>query len=185
MSALLPDLHAAYLRGLLLTHAPRPLVRFVAVRFRHRAAEMDDILQVGTIGLIKAVDGYDPDRGVEFVSYALPAITGEIKRFFRDTSWPLRVPRSVQELYLMTARGSDRLEQRLGRLPTPEELADDLGLTRAQVAAGLDAGRVFYCDSLDATRDDGTDDSGGALLDRLGDCDRGNGGWVIERGHSR
>ncbi|GAA2280634.1 MULTISPECIES: SigB/SigF/SigG family RNA polymerase sigma factor [Kitasatospora] len=159
-----------YVRGTII-ELNMPLVRFVAAGFRHRAAEMDDILQVGTIGLIKAVDGYDPNRGVEFVTYALPTITGEIKRFFRDTSWPLRVPRSIQELYLRTARASDRLEQQLGRLPTPEELADDLGLTPEQVATGLHAGHAFYCDSLDATRDDGTDDSGNALLDRLGDCD--------------
>ncbi|MGE7435737.1 SigB/SigF/SigG family RNA polymerase sigma factor [Kitasatospora sp. NPDC001175] len=172
LAELEPETHAyGYVRGTII-ELNMPLVRFVAAGFRHRAAEMDDILQVGTIGLIKAVDGYDPDRGVEFVTYALPTITGEIKRFFRDTSWPLRVPRSVQELYLMTARGSDRLEQRLGRLPTPEELADDLGLTREQVAAGLDAGRVYRCDSLDALHDDGTDDSGSALLNRLGDCDR-------------
>ncbi|MGK4585475.1 SigB/SigF/SigG family RNA polymerase sigma factor [Kitasatospora sp. HPMI-4] len=160
-----------YVRGTII-ELNMPLVRFVAAGFRHRAAEMDDILQVGTIGLIKAVDGYDPGRGVEFATYALPTITGEIKRFFRDTSWPLRVPRSTQELYLMVARGSERMEQRLGRLPSPEELADDLGLTPQQVTIGLNAGRAYRCDSLDALPDDGTNDSGGALADRLGGCDR-------------
>jgi RNA polymerase sigma-B factor len=172
LAELEPETHAhGYVRGTII-ELNMPLVRFVAAGFRHRGAEMDDILQVGTVGLIKAVDGYDPGRGVEFPTYALPTIIGEIKRFFRDTSWPLRVPRSTQELYLTVARGSERMEQRLGRLPSPEELADDLDLTFEQVTLGLNAGRAYRCDSLDALHDEGADDSGGALLDRLGDCDR-------------
>ncbi|WP_234327331.1 SigB/SigF/SigG family RNA polymerase sigma factor [Streptomyces sp. NRRL WC-3742] len=150
-----------------------PLVRFIAARFRHRAEDMDDILQVGTIGLIKAVDGYDPQRGAEFVTYALPTIAGEIKRFFRDTSWPVRVPRSMQELYLTVTRGSDRLEQELGRLPQPEELAEDLHLTVEQATEGVVAGRVYRPTSLDALCERNTDESGSTLLDRLGDCDPG------------
>ncbi|MBV2155387.1 SigB/SigF/SigG family RNA polymerase sigma factor [Kitasatospora sp. SUK 42] len=150
-----------------------PLVRFVAARFRHRPEDLEDILQVGTIGLIKAVDGYDPRRGVEFVTYAIPTILGEIKRFFRDTSWPVRVPRSVQELYLAVARGSDRLEQELGRLPHPAELAEELHLTVAQATEGLVAARVHRPSSLDALRDQDTEEGGGAMLDRLGGCDPG------------
>ncbi|MEV7028257.1 SigB/SigF/SigG family RNA polymerase sigma factor [Kitasatospora sp. NPDC093558] len=162
----------SYVRGTII-ELNMPLVRFIAARFRHRAEDMDDILQVGTIGLIKAVDGYDPHRGVEFVTYAIPTIAGEIKRFFRDTSWPVRVPRSMQELYLTVARGSDRLEQRLGRLPLPEEIAEDLHLTVEQATEGLVAGRVYRPNSLDALRDQDTDESGSALLDRLGVCDPG------------
>lgn len=145
--ALPRESHAySYVRGTVI-ELNMPLVRFIAARFRHRAEDMDDILQVGTIGLIKAVDGYDPGRGVEFVTYAIPTIAGEIKRFFRDTSWPVRVPRSMQELYLTVARGSDRLEQRLGRLPQPEEIAEDLHLTVDQATEGLVAGRVYRPDS--------------------------------------
>ncbi|MER7757970.1 sigma-70 family RNA polymerase sigma factor, partial [Kitasatospora sp. NPDC097643] len=103
----------------------------------------------------------------------IPTIAGEIKRFFRDTSWPVRVPRSMQELYLSVARGSDRLEQELGRLPHPEEIARDLDLTEEQVIEGLVAGRVYRPNSLDALRDQDTDESGSALLDRLGGCDPG------------
>ncbi|MFD0573430.1 sigma factor [Kitasatospora gansuensis] len=106
----------SYVRGTII-ELNMPLVRFAAAGFRRGTAELDDILQVGTVGLIKAVDGYDHRRGVEFATYAIPTITGEIKRFFRDTSWPLRVPRSLQELYLRVARCSDRLEQTLGRCP--------------------------------------------------------------------
>ncbi|MEV7780151.1 SigB/SigF/SigG family RNA polymerase sigma factor [Kitasatospora sp. NPDC088351] len=162
----------SYVRGTII-ELNMPLVRFIAARFRYRAEDMDDILQVGTIGLIKAVDGYDPQRGVEFVTYAIPTIAGAIKRFFRDTSWPVRVPRSMQELYLTVARGSDLLEQDLGRLPHPDEIAEGLDLTEAQVIEGLVAGRVYHPDSLDALRDQDADETGSALLDRLGDCDPG------------
>ncbi|MGA5820345.1 SigB/SigF/SigG family RNA polymerase sigma factor [Kitasatospora sp. NPDC094028] len=162
----------SYVRGTII-ELNMPLVRFVAGRFRRRAEDMEDILQVGTIGLIKAVDGYDPERGVEFVTYAIPTIVGEVKRFFRDTSWPARVPRSTQELYLTVARGCDRLEQELGRLPRPDEIAEDLHLTAEQTAEGLLAGRVYRSDSLDALRDQDPDETGSALLDRLGSCDPG------------
>ncbi|MFE2721627.1 SigB/SigF/SigG family RNA polymerase sigma factor [Kitasatospora sp. NPDC059327] len=160
----------SYVRGTII-ELNMPLVRFIAARFRHRAEDLDDILQVGTIGLIKAVDGYDPGRGVEFVTYAIPTIAGEIKRFFRDTSWPVRVPRGMQEVYLAVARGSDRLEQRLGRLPRTDELAEELDLTYDQVVEGLIAGRVYRPNSLDALREQDGDEAGSALLDRLGVVD--------------
>ncbi|WP_380282826.1 SigB/SigF/SigG family RNA polymerase sigma factor [Kitasatospora purpeofusca] len=167
------ETHAySYVRGTVI-ELNMPLVRFIAGRFRHRPEDMDDILQVGTVGLIKAVDGYDPKRGVEFLTYAIPTIAGEIKRFFRDTSWPVRVPRRMQECYLSVARGSDRLEQQLGRLPHPEEIADALHLTVDEVVEGLVAGRVYRPDSLDALREQDTDESGSALLDRLGARDPG------------
>ncbi|MFG2907300.1 SigB/SigF/SigG family RNA polymerase sigma factor [Kitasatospora sp. NPDC048286] len=173
LAGLARESHAySYVRGTII-ELNMPLVRFIAARFRHRAEDIEDILQVGTIGLIKAVDGYDPRRGVEFVTYAIPTITGEIKRFFRDTSWPVRVPRRMQELYLSVARGSDRLEQELGRLPHPEEIAEDLHLTVEQATEGLMAGRVYRPNSLDALRDQDTDETGSALLDRLGGCDPG------------
>ncbi|MFE2915881.1 SigB/SigF/SigG family RNA polymerase sigma factor [Kitasatospora indigofera] len=160
----------SYVRGTVI-ELNMPLVRFVAAGFRHRAAEPDDILQVGVVGLIKAVDGYDHRRGVEFLTYAIPTIAGEIKRFFRDTSWPLRVPRGLQELYLRVARTSDRLEQQLGRLPTAEEIATDLDLDVADVDAALRVGRAYRAGSLDALREDRDDETGTTLLDRLGDED--------------
>ncbi|BFV60222.1 RNA polymerase sigma factor SigF [Kitasatospora sp. CMC57] len=160
----------SYVRGTII-ELNMPLVRFAAAGFRRGPAELDDILQVGTVGLIKAVDGYDHRRGVEFATYAIPTITGEIKRFFRDTSWPLRVPRSLQELYLRVARCSDRMEQTLGRLPTSEEIAEELGLDPEQVVAGLGVGRAYRANSLDALRQDRDDPNGSALFDRLGVCD--------------
>ncbi|MFF2145130.1 SigB/SigF/SigG family RNA polymerase sigma factor [Kitasatospora sp. NPDC058190] len=173
LAGLARETHAySYVRGTII-ELNMPLVRFIAGRFRYRAEGMEDILQVGTIGLIKAVDGFDPDRGVEFVTYAIPTIAGEIKRFFRDTSWPVRVPRRMQELHVTVARGSDRLEQELGRLPHLEEIAEDLHITVEQATEGLVAGRVHRPSSLDALRDQKTDESGSALVDRLGRCDPG------------
>ncbi|WP_405010206.1 SigB/SigF/SigG family RNA polymerase sigma factor [Kitasatospora sp. NBC_01539] len=160
----------SYVRGTVI-ELNMPLVRFAAAGFRHRSAELDDIVQVGTVGLIKAVDGYDLDRGVEFLTYAIPTITGEIKRFFRDTTWPVRMPRSLQEMSLSVARAADRLEQDLGRPPTVQELSDDLGVDPERVTAGLGAGRAYRSDSLDSLRDDGSDEPGTSLLDRLGACD--------------
>ncbi|GAA1249453.1 RNA polymerase sigma factor SigF [Kitasatospora nipponensis] len=169
----LPPEHPAhgYVRGTLI-ELNMSLVRFVASRFRHRSAEMADVLQVGTVGLIKAVDGYRYERGVEFLTYAIPTISGEIKRYFRDTSWPVRVPRSVQELYLAVVRGSDRLEQDLGRGPTQDELAAELDLTREEVETGQVACSACRADSLDALHDDGSDPAGSTLLDHLGACDQ-------------
>ncbi|OKI12594.1 RNA polymerase subunit sigma [Streptomyces sp. CB03911] len=160
----------SYVRGTVI-ELNMPLVRFVAAGFRHRAAELDDILQVGTVGLIKAVDGYDHRRGVEFLTYAIPTIAGEIKRFFRDTSWPVRVPRSLQELYLRVIHCSDGLEQQLGRSPEPEEIAADLGLDVADVDAALRVGRAYRAGSLDALREDREAEAGSTLLDRIGDED--------------
>lgn len=161
----------SYVRGTVI-ELNMPLVRFVATRFRHRCEEFQDLVQVGTVGLIKAVDGYDLDRGVEFPTYAIPTISGEMKRYFRDTSWPVRVPRSVQELYLAVIRGSDQLEQRLGRAPRVEEIAESLGLDECEVLAGQAAALVSRTDSLDALHEGDDDPFGSSLLDRIGVLDQ-------------
>ncbi|MDY0811352.1 SigB/SigF/SigG family RNA polymerase sigma factor [Kitasatospora purpeofusca] len=171
LAELAPGTHAySYVRGTII-ELNMALVRFVAGRYRHRCEDMEDIVQAGTIGLIKAVDGYDCERGVEFATYAIPTISGELKRFFRDTSWRIRVPRSMQELYFMVVHGSDRLEQEFGRPPTPQEVAEALGLTPEQVTAGLVAGQLHRSTSLDALREDGSEEIGSAILDRIGECD--------------
>ncbi|MFJ8162570.1 SigB/SigF/SigG family RNA polymerase sigma factor [Streptomyces sp. NPDC096136] len=137
------------------------LVKYAARRFRGRSEPFEDIVQVGTIGLIKAINRYDVSRGVEFTTFALPTVTGEIKRFFRDTSWAVKVPRRLQELRLNLAKTSDELEQDLGRAATDAELADRLGLTGDELAEGRRAARVYASRSLDApAQEDG--DSGSA-----------------------
>ncbi|MET9916680.1 RNA polymerase sigma factor SigF [Streptomyces sp. NPDC006435] len=147
------------------------LVKFAASRFRSRSEPMEDIVQVGTIGLIKAIDRFELSRGVEFPTFAMPTIIGEIKRFFRDTSWSVRVPRRLQELRLDLAKAGDELAQQLDRSPTVGELADRLGITDDEVVEGMAASNAYTASSLDAKPEE--DEHEGALADRIGYEDHG------------
>ncbi|MGW0614142.1 RNA polymerase sigma factor SigF [Streptomyces sp. NPDC002788] len=147
------------------------LVKFAASRFRSRSEPMEDIIQVGTVGLIKAIDRFEMSRGVEFPTFAMPTIIGEIKRFFRDTSWSVRVPRRLQELRLDLAKAGDELAQKLDRAPTVSELAERLNLSREEVVEGMAASNAYTASSLDAQPEE--DDSEGALADRIGYEDHG------------
>ncbi|MCL8016441.1 RNA polymerase sigma factor SigF [Streptomyces sp. AS02] len=147
------------------------LVKFAASRFRSRSEPMEDIIQVGTIGLIKAIDRFELSRGVEFPTFAMPTIIGEIKRFFRDTSWSVRVPRRLQELRLDLAKAGDELAQKLDRAPTVAELAERLDLTNDEVVEGMAASNAYTASSLDAQPEE--DDAEGALADRIGYEDHG------------
>ncbi|MEU4204771.1 RNA polymerase sigma factor SigF [Streptomyces sp. NPDC045470] len=147
------------------------LVKFAASRFRSRSEPMEDIVQVGTIGLIKAIDRFELSRGVEFPTFAMPTIVGEIKRFFRDTSWSVRVPRRLQELRLDLAKAGDELAQKLDRSPTVSELAERLGITNDEVVEGMAASNAYTASSLDAQPEE--DDNEGALADRIGYEDHG------------
>ncbi|WP_329577329.1 SigB/SigF/SigG family RNA polymerase sigma factor [Kitasatospora sp. NBC_01250] len=139
----------SYVRGTLI-ELNMALVRFAAGRFSHRREPVADILQVGTIGLIKAIDRFDPAYEVEFSTFALPTISGEMKRFFRDTGWMVHVPRRLQELRLTLAKASDAMEQLLDRVPTAAELAAHLDLTEEEVREGLTASQAQSTSSLDA-----------------------------------
>ncbi|MFF4011709.1 SigB/SigF/SigG family RNA polymerase sigma factor [Streptomyces sp. NPDC001717] len=134
------------------------LVRFAARSFRSRAVggglDMDDIVQVGIIGLIKAIDRYDPEREVEFSTLALPYITGEIKRYFRDTTWAVHVPRRLQELRTELAKAQEALTNVLGRAPTVKEVSEHLDLSEEQVIEGLVAANGYTSGSLDTTDSD-------------------------------
>ncbi|GAB2899865.1 RNA polymerase sigma factor SigF [Streptomyces mayteni] len=147
------------------------LVKFAASRFRSRSEPMEDIIQVGTIGLIKAIDRFEADRGVEFPTFAMPTIIGEIKRFFRDTSWSVRVPRRLQELRLDLAKAGDELAQQLDRAPTVAELAERLHLSEEEIVEGMAASNAYTASSLDAQPEE--DESEGALADRIGYEDHG------------
>ncbi len=127
-----------------------PLVEHLARRFKNRGEPYDDLVQVATIGLIKAIDRYDPERGVEFSTFATPTIVGEIKRWFRDKSWAVRVPRRLQELRIAIGNASADLTQELGRSPTVSELADHLGATEDDVLEGLESATAYNTLSLDA-----------------------------------
>ncbi|NLU67808.1 RNA polymerase sigma factor SigF [Streptomyces sp. HNM0574] len=156
----------AYVRDTLI-ELNLPLVRYAAARFRSRNEPMEDIVQVGTIGLIKAIDRFDCERGVEFPTFAMPTVVGEIKRFFRDTSWSVRVPRRLQELRLALTKASDELSQTLDRSPTVAELASCLGVSEDDVVDGLAVGNAYTASSLDSPslEEDGGE---GSLADRLG-----------------
>ena len=147
------------------------LVHFAAARFRTRSEPMEDIVQVGTIGLIKAIDRFDPAREVEFPTFALPTVLGEIKRFFRDTSWAVHVPRRLQELRLALARAGDDLSQALDRAPTVAELAAHLDISEEDVCEGLVASNAYSVSSLDAQP--GEDETEGSFADRVGTVDPG------------
>jgi len=145
-----------------------PLVRQLARRYRSRSEPMEDILQAGAVGLVKAIDRYEPDRG-PFLPFAVPTILGEIKRFFRDTSWSVRVPRRLRDRRLELFRTTDSLTQRFGRAPTVSELAVQLKLTEEEVLEGLDACAAYTTSSLDAPAL--ADDEGITLADQLGEDD--------------
>ncbi|MEU9779232.1 SigB/SigF/SigG family RNA polymerase sigma factor [Streptomyces sp. NPDC047968] len=142
------------------------LVRYAAARFAHRSEPMEDVVQVGTVGLIKAINRFDPSHGAGFTSFALPTITGEIKRYFRDSSWSVRVPRRLQELRIGLARAMDGLEQELGHRPTTAELADRLHVSEAEVVEGELAANGYAAQSLDAAV--GEDEGESPVARRLG-----------------
>ncbi|MGW0873370.1 RNA polymerase sigma factor SigF [Streptomyces sp. NPDC002740] len=144
------------------------LVRFAAGRFRSRGPEeMEDIVQVGMIGLIKAIDRFDLSREAEFTSFAIPYIVGEIKRFFRDTTWAVHVPRRLQEARVQLARATEELRSRLGRTPTVKELSELMSLPEEEVCEARLAANGYNSSSLDAAIG-GSEDGEAALQDFIG-----------------
>ncbi len=123
---------------------------YLARRFANRGEPLDDLRQVALLGLVKAVERFDPDLGVNFTSFAAPTITGEIKRHFRDRTWAIRVPRSLQELTLEIERCRSELGHDLGRSPTIPEIAVHAGVSEEAVLEGIEAAGLYRSDSLDA-----------------------------------
>lgn len=149
----LPADRAAAIRDQLVT-MHLPLVRHLARRYRDRGEDLDDLVQVGTIGLINAVDRFDPSRGVELSTFATPTILGEIKRHFRDRSWAVRVPRRLQELVTRLTTTTDELTRTLQRSPTVRELAEALEVSEEDVLDALEARHAYAADSLQPKGDD-------------------------------
>ncbi len=147
-----------------------PLVRALAARYAGRGESLEDLVQVGSVGLIKAVDRFDVDRGVEFASYAVPTIVGEIRRHFRDKAWAMHVPRRLKELSVRLSRLLDELTAELGRSPTIAELAEAAGVEEEDAVDALDSAQAYSTRSLDARFDDDGDES---LGDRLGTEEQG------------
>ena len=145
-----------------LVEAHVALAHHLARRFVYRGEPYDDLVQVGSLALIKAVDRFDPDRGVEFTTFASKTILGELKRHFRDKGWAIRAPRRLQELYLQLNQSVARLSQELGRSPTIAELAADTDTSEEQVLEALEAGRSYRSTSLESSGPD--EDSVGSRL---------------------
>lgn len=126
------------------------LVRFLAGKFANRGEPLEDLVQVGVIGLINAIDRFDPDRGTKFSTYATPTIVGEIRRHFRDKAWSLKVPRRLQELNLAANRAAEDLSQRLGHPPTVQEIAQAVGTTEEEALEAIELGNAYDTVSLDS-----------------------------------
>lgn len=148
-----------------------PLAEHIAQRFSGRGVAKEDLVQVATVGLINAVDRFDTGRGSDFLSFAVPTVMGEVRRHFRDTGWLVRVPRRLKELHLSISAASTELAQRLGRAPTPSEIAAHLGIGQDEVYEGLEAGNAYHSMSLDEVLSGETENL--ALGDTLGEEDSG------------
>ncbi len=144
------------------------LVRSLARRYAYRGEQLDDLVQIGAIGLIKAIDRFDVNRGVELTTYATPNIIGEIKRHFRDKGWAVRVPRGLQELNVQLSKLMEQLTVQLGRSPTIPELAKAAGVEEEQVLEALESGRAYTSLSLSVGAGGGDDDDSLDPLESLG-----------------
>jgi RNA polymerase sigma-B factor len=141
------------------------LAEYLARRFANRGEPLDDLVQVASLGLLKAVDRFDPERGVEFSTYATHTIVGELKRHFRDKGWAIRAPRRMQELYLRLGKVVATLGQELGRSPTIAELATETKVSEEEVLEALEAGQAYRSTSLDAPTGN---EEGETLATRIG-----------------
>ena len=144
-----------------------PLARELALRYTYTHEPLDDLVQVASLGLVKAIDRFDPDRGTKFTSYAAPTIVGELKRHLRDRGWALRVPRELQERALAVGRMTEEMSKQIGRSPKPREVAQALGCRVEQVLEAQEAAASYRAASLDTptVRDD---DATAALVDQMG-----------------
>jgi RNA polymerase sigma-B factor len=147
------------------------LVRFLANKFKNRGEPMEDLVQVGSLGLIKAIDRFDPERGLEFTTFATPTIMGEIKRHFRDKGWSVRVPRRLQELSAKVNQATNELTSELNRTPTVEEVATRIDATVDEVLEAMESSSAYTAVSFE-TPGSSDDDEAPTLMDHLGDEDR-------------
>jgi RNA polymerase sigma-B factor len=137
-----------------------PLARQLARRYQRGSEPLDDLIQVASLGLLKAIDRFEPDRPTAFSSFAVPTILGELKRHFRDRGWSVRVPRDLQELAVRVERVGEDLTRQLGRAPSPGEIGEQIGVTTEQVLEAREAAGAYRAVSLDRPRDDDEDSDG-------------------------
>jgi RNA polymerase sigma-B factor len=156
-----------------LVEVHRGLAASIANDYRGRGVDLDDLVQIAMLGMLKAVERFDPGRGIPFSSFASRTVNGEIKRYFRDRTWAVRPPRSAQERHLDLRRARGALSSRLGRPPTVAELAAELDISSDDVLDAIEAGAAYRATSLDARRRG--DDDGGPLAERIPGSDSSNG----------
>lgn len=144
------------------------LVRFLAKKFANRGEPLDDLIGVGTIGLMHAIDRFDPERGIRFATFATPTIVGEIKRHFRDRGWAIKVPRRLQEVNLAANRATEQLTTKLNRPPTVQEVSDAIGVGLEETLEGMELGHLYELVSLDNELGDDDDESRSRLEDYVG-----------------
>jgi RNA polymerase sigma-B factor len=161
-----PDLREELVRRFM------PLARSLAMRYRRQTESLDDLVQVASLGLVKAVEGYDPDRGKPFTSYAVPTILGELRRHFRDHVWNVRLPRGLQEMTMKVDDATANLTEELGRFPTAAEISEYVGVTVEDVLESLEAGHARRTLSLDAPRRADDEDASSAI-ETLPSAERG------------
>lgn len=149
----------------------RPLAEHIARKYRDRGQSLEDLRQVALLGLLGAVDRFDPDRGCDFVVFAVPTIMGEIRRYFRDSTWIVTVPRPLKELNRAISRASAALAVELGRSPRPQQIARHLGISLEAVYEGLQVGMAYQADSLDNRGGKSDDDD--AEPEQIGTADPG------------
>ncbi len=150
-----------------------PLARQLARRYQRGGEPLDDLVQVASLGLLKAIDRFDPERETAFSSFAVPTILGELKRHFRDKGWSVRVPRDLQELAVKVDRVGEQISREIGRAPTSTEIAESIGASTEQVLEAREAAAAYRAVSLDRPRDDEEEDSG--IADSFGAEDPGFG----------
>jgi RNA polymerase sigma-B factor len=149
-----------------------PLARQLARRYQRGGEQLDDLVQVASLGLLKAIDRFDPERETAFSSFAVPTILGELKRHFRDKGWSVRVPRDLQEMAVRVDRVADDMSREVGRAPTPAEIAERTGASLEQVLEAREAAAAYRAVSLDRPRAD-DEDSGESYADAFGEEDPG------------
>jgi RNA polymerase sigma-B factor len=149
------------------------LVHYVAARFLGSGETLEDLIQVGNIGLINALDRYDPSKDVKFSTYAMPTIVGEIKRHFRDKTWQVKVPRWLQELSINARKAQQSLTVKLGRSPTIKEIAAEVGATEDRTLEALEITHIASTVSLDTRLDANAGGDSATLMDVIGRSDRG------------
>src|SRR3954451_18448537 len=144
------------------------LVRQLASRYKASAEDFDDLIQVGNVGLLNALERFDADRGIPFRAFAIPTILGELRRYFRDTRWAVHMPRGLQERFLLVERAQGELSGRLGRSPRPADVAARLGLSEEEVLEAYAVREGYDALSLDRPQGTTDEDDNPSLLDTLG-----------------